>query len=266
MKTMFLGLLILLVGCSKNLEEVRVEVDSLYKKVRAIPASNYCGNLKGYIDLRSLEKKYRSKFYSDITEKKIETYDAKCREETQKKIEAEKLAKDARESIVLRCVPREKVQCSPLSSNYNGKNYLFKLNSNKKEVTSINDTPYISRWKKLINKVEGNRNFRDVLNGNERPSEPGVRVLYTEDQSYSWFTYVLNRRTLIMDLGYCPDMSQMFGYTKEYNGSIHRGESDCELVDYQVFDRELKAIKKDIIEHDDWVKKNKHRLTEGNKI
>jgi hypothetical protein len=68
MKTIILSLIILLFGCStKSSEEIRVEVYKLYQEARAIPASNYCGNFNSYVNLRSLEKEYRTNFYSEIT-------------------------------------------------------------------------------------------------------------------------------------------------------------------------------------------------------
>ena len=76
--TITLLTLLLVIGCSPSEEEVKVIIDDTYKEVKVIPASKPCANLEGYKKLKSLESKYKTNFYSNLTDLKIEEYDKKC--------------------------------------------------------------------------------------------------------------------------------------------------------------------------------------------
>ena len=92
--TITLLTLLLVIGCSPSEEEVKVIIDDTYKEVKVIPASKPCANLEGYKKLKSLESKYKTNFYSNLTDLKIEEYDKKCslkldEEERERKIREE---------------------------------------------------------------------------------------------------------------------------------------------------------------------------------
>ena len=87
-------------GCSKSLEEKKIEVDAAFENIKSLPQNDACPNLKAYSELLSLEKKYKSNFYTELSRKKIEFYDDKCRLEKEeaereriKQIELSKLGK-----------------------------------------------------------------------------------------------------------------------------------------------------------------------------
>jgi hypothetical protein len=59
-------------------EEQKAKVDQLFEQAQALPASAVCENYKAYKDLKSLEERDGSSYYTEISSKKIVSYGAKC--------------------------------------------------------------------------------------------------------------------------------------------------------------------------------------------
>jgi hypothetical protein len=75
-------LVFLLQGCDQFGEEVRLkfksEADLQSSLVKALPASQPCENLNGYLELERIEYKNNTSYYSDITTQKITRYSSLC--------------------------------------------------------------------------------------------------------------------------------------------------------------------------------------------
>ena len=80
MKRIFLLTSIFLTACGLSPEEKKKQVDDLYSSVKALPVSQPCENLSGYLRLQGLEKKNKTQYYSEVSNQKIERYSLLCRQ------------------------------------------------------------------------------------------------------------------------------------------------------------------------------------------
>jgi hypothetical protein len=80
MNRLILFSIIFLTACGPSPEEKKRQVDDLYSTVQALPISQPCENLNGYLDLQKLEKKNNTQYYSEVSNQKIERYSLLCRE------------------------------------------------------------------------------------------------------------------------------------------------------------------------------------------
>ena len=85
---------LLLLACSPSEEEIKKSLDSKYALVKEIPAENVCSNLEGYKELKEIEDKHSTKFYSDIVAEQLSTYEPLCKEELRKAEEEKRMRKE----------------------------------------------------------------------------------------------------------------------------------------------------------------------------
>jgi len=85
---------LMLLACSPSDEEIKKSLDSKYALVKAIPAENACSNLEGYKELKEIEDKHSTKFYSDIVAEQLSTYEPLCKEELRKAEEEKRMRKE----------------------------------------------------------------------------------------------------------------------------------------------------------------------------
>ena len=75
-------LIFLVQGCDQfgegNKVRKKEQVDALFTSVKALPVSQPCDNLNGYLELEKLEYKNKTSYYSDITTQKITRYRNAC--------------------------------------------------------------------------------------------------------------------------------------------------------------------------------------------
>jgi hypothetical protein len=89
MKKLYLLSILIIVSCSPSEETIKKGIDNKYNEVKSIPASDPCGNLRGYSQLKALEEDKSTSYYSTITIGKINKYKPLC-DAKLKRIEEEK--------------------------------------------------------------------------------------------------------------------------------------------------------------------------------
>lgn len=94
MKKSYFLLVLILVSCSPSEETIKKGIDNKYNEVKSIPASDPCGNLRGYSQLKALEEDKSTSYYTNISSEKITKYKLLC-DAKLKKIEEEKQRAEA---------------------------------------------------------------------------------------------------------------------------------------------------------------------------
>ena len=83
-----------ILSCTPSEETIKKGIDSKYNEVKAIPASDPCGNARGYAQLKALEEDKNTSYYINISNEKIKKYEPLCDAEI-KRIEEEKQRQEA---------------------------------------------------------------------------------------------------------------------------------------------------------------------------
>ncbi|MBT5150852.1 MAG: hypothetical protein HOM43_00575 [Flavobacteriales bacterium] len=156
MKRLLVLPIILLTACGSSPEEKKKQVDDFFSSVYALPISQPCENLNGYLDLQKLEKENNTQYYSEVSNQKIERYSLLCREKQdadKQAIEEQRISEAKGYLHILGYQPdvqTTKYDCDPFGMDEDEKEYTCQIRrSNTDRVVFFSD-PYTQSIGKIF--------------------------------------------------------------------------------------------------------------------
>ena len=247
----------LLQGCDQIGEGARIkkkkDADLQFSLVKAIPISQPCENLNGYLKLEEIEYKNKTTYYSDITPRKITRYSRLCEEKNEADaVAALKAIQTKRQATIDRRIAEakgklhvlgyqpdvqlDKYSCSNYSFNQDRDEYTCILSRSKTDVLVFHSDPFtkslgkifrfilIDREQapKLIDKLHGEFGSSDAMGSNA----DGQGNLYVET-FYGWGNVKLENMGGLYALGPKYDLGRSLRLSFSECADMWFFDSDC---------------------------------------